>query len=336
MKLQTRFVQLPLEFDSERLAEEILAIGEAAWLPHPQGFPGNDFLPLISAQGDPRNESFSGPMRPTPHLARCSYVVDVLASVGATLGRTRLMRLSGHAEVSPHFDVHYYWRERMRVHVPAITQPTVRFICGDEEVNMKAGECWIFDTWSQHRVINDDELSRVHLVIDTVGGEGFWELSMRGRDPKHPAPGWTPRRVAAFGAAVGQLDFETTNVPKVMTPWEVSANLNFLLAQVEARPPAYAPTAQTITQFVHIWRSLWSAFGESPEGWAHYRRALGAFVQNLRRVRADTLKFPNGGDLLTASFAHVMTVALADRIQDDGRGERRDAGPQVSEPRPAA
>lgn len=336
MKLQARFVQLPLQFEADRLAEEILAMPESAWLPHPQGFPGNDFLPLISAQGEPANESFSGPMRLTPHLTRCPYVVDVLASLGAALGRTRLMRLSGHAEVSPHYDIHYYWRERMRVHVPIVTQPTVRFICGDEEVNMKPGECWIFDTWAKHRVINDAEQSRVHLVADTVGGEGFWELAMRARNAQQPLGGWAARRVAPFGAAIDRLDFETTNIPTVMSPWEVSAHLNFLLAEVEARPPTYARAAQAIARFVHVWRALWSAFGERREGWPRYRSTLDAFAQELRSARADTLKFRNGGDLFSAAFTQVVAVALADRAQDDGRGERRDANVRLSEPSPAA
>jgi len=41
----------------------------------------------------------------------------LLASFGATLGRTRLMRLSGHSEVSPHVDMGYYWHDRVRIHV---------------------------------------------------------------------------------------------------------------------------------------------------------------------------------------------------------------------------
>ena len=41
MKLQVPFIQLPLRFDADRLAAEIAAIGEDAWKPHPQGFPGN-------------------------------------------------------------------------------------------------------------------------------------------------------------------------------------------------------------------------------------------------------------------------------------------------------
>src|SRR5688572_16091058 len=105
MKLQAPFLQLPVLFDAQALAAEIAALGEDGWLPHPSGYAGNDFLPLISAYGEPANEAFEGPMRPTPWLERCPYLSQVLATLGATLGRTRLMRLSGQAEVTPHVDV---------------------------------------------------------------------------------------------------------------------------------------------------------------------------------------------------------------------------------------
>jgi len=170
MKLQARFIQLPVRFDADVLAREIATIREEDWMPHPAGYAGNDFLPLISVDGDPLHEGIQGAMRPTPFLdSSRPYLTEVLGAVGAVLGRTRLMRLSGQAEVSPHVDINYYWRDRMRVHVPIVTQPTVRFDCGDEHVHMAAGECWVFDTWTMHRVLNDAERSRVHLVIDTVG-----------------------------------------------------------------------------------------------------------------------------------------------------------------------
>ena len=94
------------------------------------------------------------------------------------------------AEVTRHADQGYYWAERVRVHVPVVTQPTVRFECGDAAINMAAGECWIFDTWRQHRVLNDAVESRVHLVVDTVGGGGFWDLVGRGRPHDAPRAGW--------------------------------------------------------------------------------------------------------------------------------------------------
>ena len=81
MKLLTRFLQLPLKFDADLLAKEVAAVSESAWLPHPQKFAGNDFLPLISVDGEPANEAFRGQMKATPHLERCPYLVDVLAFV---------------------------------------------------------------------------------------------------------------------------------------------------------------------------------------------------------------------------------------------------------------
>ena len=92
MKLPHPFVQLPLLFDAARLEAEIAALGEGAWLPHPQGFPGNSMLQLISREGRLDDESFAGQMAPTPHLKRCPYVRDTIASLGLVTGRTRLMR----------------------------------------------------------------------------------------------------------------------------------------------------------------------------------------------------------------------------------------------------
>jgi hypothetical protein len=335
MKLMSPFVQLPLMFDAQRLAEEVGAIGESAWLPHPQGFAGNDYLALTSVLGDPKNDNFQGAMRPTRYLEQCPYLIDVLATLGASLGRTRLMRLLGHAEVTPHVDVHYYWRDRMRVHVPIVTQPTVRFMCGAQEVNMKEGECWIFDTWSKHRVINDAEKARIHLVVDTVGGEKFWEFAIRGRVPNNPTPNWTARTVTPFGASVAQLDFEKTNIPTVMSPWEVRDHATFLLQEMDSEQPAFSATSQAIWQFHHTWRSLWSTFGESKEGWPRYRRALDALVVSLKAARAETLQLRNAYGFAQAFNAAVVGVALADREQDDGAGEIRDGAGETRQASPA-
>ena len=70
MRLPVPFIQLPLQFDAEALAAEIHALGEEAWMPHPEGFAGNSALPLIAVNGDPNNNSIAGPMRPTTHLER--------------------------------------------------------------------------------------------------------------------------------------------------------------------------------------------------------------------------------------------------------------------------
>jgi hypothetical protein len=308
MKLQVPFIQLPVHFDADVLAAEVAALGEEAWRPHPQGFPGNSALTLITTGGDPDSDSVTGAMQPTDYLRRCPYLMQVMACLDAVWGRSRLMRLSGHAEVTPHADINYYWRERVRVHVPIVTQPTVRFACGDAVVNMAAGECWIFDTWRMHHVVNDAEHERIHLVADTVGGEGFWQLVGRGRTPGAPRPGWQPQRLAPQPDVVTDLACEAVNVPTVMTPWEMRYHLGFLFE--ESLPhPALATAQQIAGRFLWTWQALWAQYGEDERGWPAYRQALEAFAQNIRPA-AEAVQLRNHNGLWKVLFAVVVRTAL--------------------------
>ena len=284
MKLAAPFIQLPLQFDATALTGEIDALGESVWKPHPQGFPGNSMLPLVAVNGDPDHEGFQGPMQPTPHLQHCAYLSQVLGSLGVTIGRTRLMRLGGHAEVTRHADQGYYWADRVRIHVPLVTQPTVRFECDGEVVNMALGECWIFDTWRQHSVQNDAVQSRVHLVVDTVGGDEFWHMISQGRDHRQRAFSgqWNARNVLPASEPARELLFERVNVPLVMTPWELTSRIGFLMN--EATPhPNLQPLRQIAAQFTRYWQSLWAAYGEAADGWPHYRRAIDMFMQQVQQ-----------------------------------------------------
>jgi len=289
MKLDAPFLQLPLFFDAPALAAEVNQLGEACWRPHPQGYPGNSMLPLIAVNGEPSNESFAGKMEPTPELLRCSYLIQVLHSLGATLGRTRLMRLAGQAEVTRHMDQGYYWVDRVRVHVPIVTQPTVRFECGDQTINMAAGECWIFDTWRQHRVVNDATQSRIHLVADTVGGDQFWRLVANGRaiQPGPPAQPTVRPDVQARPA----LTYEAVNVPKVMSPWEMKAHFALLLG--DALPhPRLAEVRQICGHFVRAWLGVWARSGDDVAALDDYKALLDKFVGEVRQP-SETILLQN-------------------------------------------
>lgn len=279
MKLQAPFIQLPLGFDAGVLAAEIAALDASLWKAHPQGFAGNSMLPLVAVDGDPDNEGFAGRMRPTPALERSPYLRQVFAKLGATIGRSRLMRLSGHAEVTRHADQHYYWAERVRVHVPILTQPTVRFECGGAVVNMAPGECWIFDTWRQHRVINDAVEQRVHLVIDTVGGGRFWELVGKGRGHADARTGWAPEYVA-LDADPPDFSCEARNIPVVMSPWEMNSLFALLFSHAIPRPELRA-VHELSARFAREWQGLWFEFGEDAAGHAAYRRALDGYLQRV-------------------------------------------------------
>jgi len=315
MKLGFRFRQLAISFDAERLAEEIGALPEEGWRAHPKQYAGNDALTLVTTDGDPASDDRAGAMRPTPYLLACPYLMQVLGDLGATWGRTRLMRLSGHAEVRPHVDTDYYWHDHMRVHVPIVTQPTVRFLCGGEEVHMAAGECWIFDTWSQHSVHNDATAARVHLVADTVGGAGLLALVEQGRSPRETRPGWAPRPAPPRGGRPPELAYESRNVPTIMTPWELRDHLGFLLKEVTPGHPRAAAVAQVFNRFHVSWRALWAQSGDDEAARPAYAALMAQTWAALERIDVDSIplanRMPLGRCLLTLVFEPALGGAAA-------------------------
>ena len=311
MKLRVRFLQLPILFDAEKLAQEVAAIPESAWRPHPQGYPGNDALTLITTDGDPDSDARAGAMGPTPHLLACPYLMEVLETLGATWGRSRLMRLSGDAEVTPHVDTDYYWRDHMRVHVPIVTQPTVRFDCGDQQVNMAAGECWIFDTWSLHSVHNDATRSRIHLVADTVGGDGLLSLIEQGRPVGKGRPGWSPRPSPPRGGPAPTLAYESRNTPVVMTPWELRDHLNFLMSEVAPGQPLIGPIGQILNRLRVNWHALWAQHGDDAAARPAYAALLEQTWSALQAAGPDGVALRNGMPLAKCLRALIFQPALA-------------------------
>src|SRR5690606_35573431 len=228
-------------------------------------------------------------------------------------------------EVRAHVDINYYWRERRRVHVPIVTTPSVRFQCGEGEVNMAAGECWVFDTWRRHRVLNAGNDTRIHLVADTVGGEGLWDLLAQARPPGARGPDWQPRMLAPrAGGPLPALDLGNVNAPAVMSPWELREHIVFLLG--EALPdPALGPVQQALLRFARRWHALWAAYGDDAGGLPRYRRLLDGVRAELDAAGAGRIGLKNELGFLHALGAHVLDMALAssadDATQTDRHGE---------------
>lgn len=317
MRLPVPFLQLPLRFDAERLQAEVFALDPDAWRQHPLKYPGNYSLPLIAVDGDPDSDEVAGPMLPTAYLGRCPYLERVMGRLGAVWGRSRLMKLTGGAEVTPHVDTNYYWREHMRVHVPIQTSSAVHFHCGDAQVNMREGECWIFDTWRPHRVINDAGTERIHLVADTVGGDAFWKFVDRSRTHQHVCG--TAWSVEDFGAqasdpSASPLMLERCNVPVVMTPWELREHLEFLFSFVQPDPGL--PVVQKVAgRLVANWRGLWARFGDASDGWPEYAQLRDAF-DNWLEQNASPLRLTNGTPFVRTCRAMILTVMVT--RQEDG------------------
>jgi hypothetical protein len=218
------------------------------------------------------------------------------------------MRLSGRAEVDRHIDSDYYWNERVRVHIPILTQPSVRFSCGDAAINMAAGECWIFDTWRMHHVLNDGDNPRIHLVVDTVGGAAFWNLVNAGRPHTAPRAGWNPRFVAPQPSmSQPTLMFESVNSQSPMSYWELREHVRFLLGETDPQPRMEA-VARLAGAFVMQWQTLWFRFGTDEAALPHYRELLDGYLAEVRRLAAG-IRLRNGADF-GASMSGLLRRAV--------------------------
>jgi hypothetical protein len=314
VKLDTEFIKLPLTFDVERMRSEVEAIPESDWRPHPQGHPGNSALPLIALGGNPMDDGVAGTMLPTPHLAKCEYLQQVLASFQTVFGRSRLMRLEGKSEATLHVDTNYYWADRVRIHVPITTSPVIEFICNEKSVHMPAGEAWIFDAWKLHNVLNPTGDQRIHLVGDTVGSAAFWGLVEQGEWPfaengRTPAE---PRHVPYQAGAEARLETERSNYPLVMDPWEqqlLSASLLEDLPENGAREDNRA-FAEAVNRFHQDWRVAWARYGRAEEGWPVFDRLRKALDQAIAPYEGKIHLAANNTDAVEIARQMLIRPAL--------------------------
>ena len=292
MRLTEPLLRLPIAFDVAALETEIRALPASAWVPHPNALPGNAAVRLVTTNGQ-QSDNTAAPMAPTAHLRACPYITEVMAAIGAVWGRSRLMRLAPGAVVPPHIDTNFYWRTHIRLHVPMITTPDVLFTCAGETVHMAAGECWVFDTFSTHKVRNGGASTRVHLVLDTVGGEGLWDLidAARSAVPGTPTPLRTA--VAPTPGSLDKLSFERTDSTALMSPWELRYHIDFLVSQALPGDRLDA-IAKRLDRLIAGWSAAWARDGPSNEGAPTYRGLLAAFEADMPGIGGETLVFRNG------------------------------------------
>lgn len=313
MRLATEFIRLPFRFDVDRLTKEVLAYEDSEWMPHVQGFKGNTSIPLISLNGE-MNDAFNGPMKVTRQLEKSPYIRQVLASFDEVFGRSRLMGLGAGCAVPEHRDINYHWYNRVRIHIPVITNPDVLFYCGETHVHMGAGESWIFDSWKPHRVENASDRNRVHLVIDTAGSSNFWNIvsqSEWGCARQTRKASTLEDRFIRFeeGKPVTILT-EQYNAPLVMHPGEVDALIKDIIEDMRAHSGNPAESAlefeKMLQTFCKDWRRLWSLHGQSREGWSNYER----LIKSIRLPPVNLRLASNQGSAMRTFAARVLNAAL--------------------------
>jgi len=318
MDIARPFIRLPFAFDADQLAREVRDLQNDSWRPHPLGLPGNFAVPLISRDGE-ENDDFHGRMCVTRHLRACPYTGQVMATFGEVLGRSRLMKLGPGCEVSEHIDFNYHWYTRVRIHVPVITNPSVTFYCGDENVHMKPGECWIFNSWQRHRVVNDGQEERVHLVIDTAGSSRFWRTVRRMQQfdslIDSSAIDALVERVSFQPQWEPQILTEQFNIAPVMAPGEIDALVSSLVDDFVQKsdndPPRVKHYANLLWDFAKDWREIWHLHGYSRAGWPLYEAAIARVHGQLHPDPHALVTSSNQIGVNRIIVQRILNVALA-------------------------
>lgn len=328
MKLSVPFIKLPFTFDVERLQAEVAAIPADAWASHPNKIDGNSALRLITVGGG-ENDDVAGPMAPTTHLQNSPYLQQVLGHFGVVWSRSRLMRLAPGATVPMHTDINYHWHHRVRMHVPIITTPDVRFFCDEEVVHMGAGESWIFDNWRIHKVENNSDIERIHLVADTTGNGRFWDMAhAAAQQDIEPQP--IPYRP---GLRL-PLPLEQHNVYRVMPPSEVDVLMMELLAETGSIKGGDEGAQQkqalerVVYGFRQDWRQLWSLFADGDRGIPHYRKRQDMLMQQLQALGDDLRVISNQMPIARVIGQRVMAFAVNPEAASMGGG----SAPTVAAP----
>ena len=249
----------------------------------------------------------------TPHLERCPYAQQVMASFGEVLARSRFMKLAPSCEVGTHVDFNYHWYTRVRIHVPVITDPDVIFYCANEHVHMRPGECWIFNSWKRHRVVNGGKNDRIHLVIDTAGSSRFWRMVREMESLyEHGDADLIGQKIRDIPYEPGKsltIETEQYNTAPVMAPGEVDALVADLIRDFSSHPENDPELVElyrrTLSDFCKDWRETWHRYGYCESGWPLYQQVIQALSDQLH---------PNPRALVTGSNEIGVNPIIVQRI----------------------
>jgi len=173
--------KLPLEFDKEKLQEEIGLFDEDEWIDHfvKQNYEGCwQAIPLRAPAGatHPIQQIFSNPacneFRATDFLRRAPYLQQVLDRFQCALLSVRLMKLAAGSRIKEHVDPELAMEQGYaRLHIPITTNTQMEFVLNGEAVHMAPGECWYLRLSDPHSLHNRGSSDRVHIVMDVVAND---------------------------------------------------------------------------------------------------------------------------------------------------------------------
>ena len=174
--------RLASDYDVARLQSELAEI-LADYSPQTQhgGYHdgGWEAIGLIALNGDyredrPVSDAHPGEYRATEVLDGAPHMREIIESFPAPKKRVRLMRMAPGAHIYWHFDrAESLDSENARLHVPIVTSRKILFQIAHEDFHWEPGSLWYGDFSFPHRLWNQSDEDRIHLVIDLEANDAL-------------------------------------------------------------------------------------------------------------------------------------------------------------------
>jgi hypothetical protein len=210
------WTRLARDYDRDLLIQDLEALNTFQYVSQPGAYHRGEWrgLSLHSSGGTMdwagTRKSLFAPFSPTPALERTPYLRTILDEFEEKL-TVRVLALPAGGRIETHTDDGMSRASGLlRLHVPIVTNPGVRFLIGGEECGpWRPGELWYGDFSQPHSVANTGASTRYHLVLDVVATDEvlalfpteFVEAANRSSDP-------FPRPVVGPPAAVALERYE--------------------------------------------------------------------------------------------------------------------------------
>ena len=173
-------IELPIEVDQEKLLIDFDTV-HSRFIESPQSGSyhngGWKVIGLITSGGDVKEDRpgfiVGKPFLPSPALNFCPYIQTFLEQLPARKKRVRFMSLAPKCEIKWHYDLNLTIDKNTnsntaRFHIPIITNPQVEFQICHNVFRWQPGHFYYGDFSFPHRVENQGNTSRIHLVIDII------------------------------------------------------------------------------------------------------------------------------------------------------------------------
>jgi hypothetical protein len=175
MKL-LKYLKLPYLFDVALLQQDVNNLSNSDWLAHYQTlhYEGEwSAIPLRSINGNADSIIISptenAEYANTIFLNQSPYLQNVLSHFKCPLQAVRLLKLNAGAIIKEHNDADLCFEKgEIRLHIPIVTHANVEFYLQDERMLTNEGECWYMNFNLPHRITNNSDINRIHLVVDAV------------------------------------------------------------------------------------------------------------------------------------------------------------------------